>query len=85
MTQEFVDDMVERFKSGKTLHKKYVYKIVVAARQIVHDEATMVEMEIPDDVTLTVCGDTHGSSGKHEWEGGLKKRMADLDQASSSI
>lgn len=60
MTQEFIDDMIERFKTGKKIHKKYVYQIVLAVKQIVYDEATMVEMQIPDDAKLTVCGDTHG-------------------------
>lgn len=60
MTQAFIDDMTERFKSGKLLHKKYVYQIIIAVKNIVYDEATMVEMSIPSDVELTVCGDTHG-------------------------
>ncbi|KAK3190549.1 Palmitoyl-protein thioesterase 1 [Lecanicillium sp. MT-2017a] len=60
MTQEFIDDMIERFRTGKKIHKKYVYQIVIALKKIVYDEATMVEMRIPDDVKLTVCGDTHG-------------------------
>lgn len=62
MTQEFIDDMTERFKTGKKIHKKYVYQIVLAVKKLVYDEPTMVEMEIPDDVKLTVCGDTHGLS-----------------------
>jgi serine/threonine-protein phosphatase 5 len=62
MTEEFVEDMTERFKNGKKLHKKYVYQIIIAVKEIVYKEATMVEMEIPDDVKLTVCGDTHGKS-----------------------
>jgi len=60
MTQEFIDDMIERFKTGKKIHRKYVYQIILAVKEIVYQEATMVEMEIPDDVELTVCGDTHG-------------------------
>ncbi|TVY65680.1 Serine/threonine-protein phosphatase T [Lachnellula suecica] len=60
MTQEFIDDMIERFKNGKKIPKKYVYQIVIAVKKIVYDEATMVEMEIPKDATMTVCGDTHG-------------------------
>jgi serine/threonine-protein phosphatase 5 len=62
MTQEFIDDMTERFKNGKTIHKKYVYQIVLAVKKLVYDEPTMVEVKIPDDVELTVCGDTHGES-----------------------
>ncbi|KAK0101012.1 hypothetical protein ONS96_006243 [Cadophora gregata f. sp. sojae] len=60
MTQEFISDMLERFKNGKKIHKKYVYQIILAVKRIVYDEATMVEMEIEDDANLTVCGDTHG-------------------------
>lgn len=62
MTQEFIDDMIERFKTGKKLHRKYVYQIVIAVRDLVHKEPTMVEMEVKDDVQLTICGDTHGKS-----------------------
>lgn len=60
MTQEFIDDMMERFKNGKKIHRKYVYQIIVAVLKIVYDEPTMVEMEVPEGVKLTVCGDTHG-------------------------
>jgi serine/threonine-protein phosphatase 5 len=65
MTQEFIDDMIERFKNGKKIHKKYVYQIVIAVKNIVYAEATMVEMEIADDANMTVCGDTHGQFFYH--------------------
>jgi serine/threonine-protein phosphatase 5 len=64
MTSEFITDMLERFRNGKKIHKKYVYQIVLAVKKIVYDEPTMVEMEIADDASLTVCGDTHG---KKRW------------------
>jgi serine/threonine-protein phosphatase 5 len=60
MTQEFIDDMIQRFKDGKRLHKKYVFQIIKAVRDIVYNEPTMVEMEVASDKKLTVCGDTHG-------------------------
>ncbi|KAI9826864.1 MAG: hypothetical protein M1832_005803 [Thelocarpon impressellum] len=60
MTQEFVDDMIQRFKDGKKIHKKYVFQIIMAVKDIVYDEPTMVEMEVGEDTRLTVCGDTHG-------------------------
>lgn len=60
MTQEFIDDMITRFKNGKKIHKKYVFQIVAAVNKIVYDEPTMVEMEVEKDHQLTVCGDTHG-------------------------
>ncbi|OCT55089.1 Serine/threonine-protein phosphatase T [Cladophialophora carrionii] len=60
MTQEFIDDMIQRFKNGKKIHKKYVFQIIKAVRDIVYDEPTMVEMEVLPGTKLTVCGDTHG-------------------------
>lgn len=60
MTQEFIDDMMERFKNGKKIHRKYVYQIIIAVKNIVYAEPTLREMTIPEGVTLTVCGDTHG-------------------------
>lgn len=62
MTQEFIDDMMERFKNGNKIHRKYVYQIILAVKNIVYEEPTMVEMEVPEGVTLTVCGDTHGKT-----------------------
>ena len=82
MTEEFVEDMTERFKNGKKLHKKYVYQIIIAVKELVYKEATMVEMEIPDDVKMTVCGDTHGKSTS---VGETTRRQADTSfQASTS-
>jgi serine/threonine-protein phosphatase 5 len=80
-TTEFITDMLERFKNGKKLHKKYVYQIILAVQKIVYDEATMVEMEIPDDAQLTVCGDTHGQLVfGQQWF-----RSANIVEANSSI
>ena len=60
ITPEFIEDMIERFKNGQKLHRKYVYQIIAAVKKIVYDEPTMVEMGVPEDHQLTVCGDTHG-------------------------
>lgn len=60
MTQEFLDDMIERFKTGKKIHKKYAFQIVKATNDIVYDEPTMVEVGVEEGTKLTVCGDTHG-------------------------
>lgn len=75
MTQEFIDDMTERFKTGKKIHRKYVYQIILAVRKIVYEENTMVEVEIPDDVQMTVCGDTHG---KNPCPGPQHNKVADI-------
>lgn len=60
MTQEFIDDMIERFKSGKKIHKKYAFQIVLAVKDIAYQEPTMVETAVEQGRKLTICGDTHG-------------------------
>lgn len=60
MTQEFIDDMIERFKNGKKIHRKYAFQIVKAAKDLVYAEPTMVEIGVDQGTKLTVCGDTHG-------------------------
>ncbi|KAB8078407.1 hypothetical protein BDV29DRAFT_187924 [Aspergillus leporis] len=60
MTQEFIDDMIERFKNGKKIHRKYVFQIIKAVKDIVYAEPTMVEVGVEQGTRLTVCGDTHG-------------------------
>ncbi|KAF1811067.1 serine/threonine-protein phosphatase-like protein 5 [Eremomyces bilateralis CBS 781.70] len=60
MTQEFIDDMIQRFKNGKTIHKKYLYQIILAVKDILTKEPTMVEVDVPKEHNITVCGDTHG-------------------------
>lgn len=60
MTQEFIDDMVERFKNGKKIHKKYAFQILKAVQDIISNEPTMVEIGVEEGTLLTVCGDTHG-------------------------
>jgi serine/threonine-protein phosphatase 5 len=60
LTQEFIDGMLETFKSDKRIHKKYLYKIILeAAKQ--HETLQNIErIHIGSDKHLTVCGDTHG-------------------------
>ena len=60
MTQDFIDDMMTRFKNGKTIHRRYVFQILSSVNEIVRKEPPMLEMEIPQGHHLTVCGDTHG-------------------------
>jgi len=60
MTKEFLEDMVQRFKDGKKLPRKYVFQIVLAVKALVYAEPTMCEVDIPQGSKITVCGDTHG-------------------------
>jgi len=60
MTKEFVENMIERFKNGKKIHKKYVYQIIIKAKETFYNEPTMPEVTIEQGKRMTVCGDTHG-------------------------
>ena len=60
MTLEFIEDMIQRFKDGKKLAKKYVYQIIIAVMNIIKKEPTMVEHDVDEGHEITVCGDTHG-------------------------
>lgn len=61
MTQEFIDDMIERFRNGKKIHRKYAFQIVKAFKDLVYAEPTMLEIGVDQGTHLTVCGDTHGT------------------------
>jgi serine/threonine-protein phosphatase 5 len=60
ITAEFVEDMIQRFKDGKKIHRKYVYQIVLKGKEIFSKEPTMPEVTIGEGKKITVCGDTHG-------------------------
>ncbi|KAG2015756.1 phosphoprotein phosphatase [Coprinopsis cinerea AmutBmut pab1-1] len=60
MTLDFIKQMIDWFKSGKTLPKRYVWEIVMGAHQYFSQEESLVEVTIPDGVTIDVIGDVHG-------------------------
>lgn len=60
MTIDFIEDMIERFKNGKKIAKKYAYKIILAVMDISRKEPTMIEHDVAEGHEVTVCGDTHG-------------------------
>ena len=60
MTLEFIEDMIERFKNGKKIARKYVFQIILAVMDLVKKEPTMVEVDVEEGREITVCGDTHG-------------------------
>lgn len=65
MTLEFIEDMMERFKNGKKIAKKYVFQIILAVMDLVKKEPTMVEVDVDEGHEITVCGDTHGTLDLH--------------------
>jgi len=42
------------------LHKKYLLVLLLKVKEILSKEKTLMRFDYPDDIELTVCGDTHG-------------------------
>lgn len=62
ITEQFIKEMIEWFKEGKTLPKRYVWEIVLGAHEHFAKEESLVEVKIPEGVTVDVIGDVHGES-----------------------
>ncbi|GMM36865.1 protein serine/threonine phosphatase [Saccharomycopsis crataegensis] len=73
ITKDFIDEMIDIFKRGEKLPKKYAYALIIACNNLLKQEPSMVNISLPNmkkngknEVvlegvdTLTVCGDTHG-------------------------
>lgn len=80
MTLEFIEDMIERFKTGKKIHKKYAYQIVLKAKEIFYAEPTMPEVTIVEGKKMTVCGDTHGIFSLHSGVSMVTVRLLTLNR-----
>ncbi|KAG1091473.1 hypothetical protein G6F42_019421 [Rhizopus arrhizus] len=56
----FVKSLVQHFKDQKKIHKKYAFMIVLAIREFMMEAPSLIDVKIPADGKLTVCGDVHG-------------------------
>ncbi|GJE92199.1 C-terminal metallophosphatase domain-containing protein [Phanerochaete sordida] len=57
---DFIHAMLELFKAGKTLPRRYVWEIVLGAHQQFVNEDSMVTLNLEDGMTCDVIGDVHG-------------------------
>jgi serine/threonine-protein phosphatase 5 len=62
-TPEFIVQVLEHFKRGKLLHRKYVIQLLLSMRAIFSSLPTLLRIPLgqEDDAHITVCGDTHGT------------------------
>ena len=60
VTLEFFMQLLEALKNEKRLHKKYLYQIMDQAKTLLEKDQAIVDITIPKDSKLTVCGDVHG-------------------------
>jgi serine/threonine-protein phosphatase 5 len=65
ITHEFVKAMIEWFKDGKTLPKRYVWEIVLGAHAQFVQEESLVELKLEEGITCDVIGDVHGKSQQY--------------------
>ena len=59
-TDEFITEMLERFRAQKLIHRKYVLQILLRTKELLEAEKSLVDLEIGDRDRITICGDVHG-------------------------
>ena len=57
---DFVLEMIEAFKAGKKIHKRYAYVIILGALEHLRQIPNVVRIDVPQNEKFTVCGDVHG-------------------------
>ncbi|KAJ1897590.1 Palmitoyl-protein thioesterase 1 [Kickxella alabastrina] len=57
---EFVKGIAEWFRDQKSLPLRYMYVILVQAESLLRKLPTLVDVAVPSDAIMTVCGDVHG-------------------------
>ncbi|KAF8070643.1 phosphoprotein phosphatase [Lyophyllum atratum] len=60
ITLEFIKAMIEWFKDGKMLPKRYVWEIVLGAHEQFSKVDSLINVDLEDGVTCDVIGDVHG-------------------------
>lgn len=60
ITLEFVREMMQWFKDGKALPKRYVWEIVLGAYSMFEKEPSMVDLTLDKGRSVDVIGDVHG-------------------------
>ncbi|KAG6898180.1 hypothetical protein C0992_004167 [Termitomyces sp. T32_za158] len=61
ITYDFIKAMIQWFKDGKTLPKRYVWEIILGAYEHFSNSDSLVNVELEDGVTCDVIGDVHGT------------------------
>lgn len=52
--------MVNSFQNQKKLHRKYMFQVLLAAKELLARHPSLVDVPIPESNKFTVCGDVHG-------------------------
>jgi serine/threonine-protein phosphatase 5 len=62
ITIEFIRSMMQLFKDGKTIPRRYAWEIILGAHDRFVKEESLVEVKVENDVTIDVIGDVHGAN-----------------------
>jgi len=60
ISPQFVRSMIQWFKDGKALPRRYVWEIVLGAHSHFAAEESLVTLDLEEGVTVDVIGDVHG-------------------------
>ncbi|KAI0268648.1 Metallo-dependent phosphatase-like protein [Gloeopeniophorella convolvens] len=60
ITLEFLRSMIQWFKDGKSLPRRYAWEIVLGAHDHFVKEQSLVDVKLDEGVTIDVIGDVHG-------------------------
>lgn len=60
LTMNFIKEMMTAFREQKMIHRRFAYQIMIEAQNIFKSLPSLVDLKIPDDKHITVCGDVHG-------------------------
>ncbi|KAG8195712.1 hypothetical protein JTE90_002975 [Oedothorax gibbosus] len=60
VTLEFMKSLIDTFREGGKLHRKYAYQMLLDVKDLFQKMPTMIDVTIPKENKFTVCGDIHG-------------------------
>ena len=60
VTLPFVEAMVEAFRAQRSIHRRFAFEVVLAAKALLAAAPPVVDIPIPAGTHFTVCGDVHG-------------------------
>lgn len=60
LTRGHVEELIEHLRNQKAVHKKYAFKLLIAAKKIFGAMQNIVTLPVGSGSVITVCGDTHG-------------------------
>lgn len=57
---KFATELITWYRQDQKLHPRYLYEVLMRAKELFEQEPNLVKISLRDDQTLTICGDTHG-------------------------